>query len=112
MPVNAATINGGKMTIWDPEDIFTNVVPANPQYYVDNYYPDPEEYPQYSAVPPYAAAVPVYNIQYNGTTVFTNAQTFISANVTTHIKIAIADYKDAVLDSAVFIKAWSACQCQ
>ncbi|MGH7990208.1 MAG: choice-of-anchor L domain-containing protein [Limisphaerales bacterium] len=48
-----------------------------------------------------------YNIQYDGTTVLLTAQTFISANVTNHVKIAIADYSDDKLDSAVFIKSQS-----
>jgi hypothetical protein len=44
-------------------------------------------------------------------TILLTAQAFISANVTNHVKIAIADYSDDRVDSAVFIKAWSPSQC-
>jgi len=103
VPVSVNTINGGCVG-----DARTNHVssPTNPQYYVDNHDPD------LSAVPPYAAAAPVFNIQYDGTTVLLTAQKLISANVTNHIKIAIADYDDPDYDSAVFIKTWSPCRCQ
>ena len=102
VPVGVNNINGGCVG-----DAHTNYVssPTNPQYYMDNHDPD------LSAVPPYAVAAPVFNIQYDGTTVLLTAQKLISANVTNHIKIAIADYKDADYDSAVFIKTWSPCQC-
>jgi hypothetical protein len=59
--------------------------------------------------PPCAVAAPVDNIQYNGLTIKLTAQAFISANVTNHIKIAVADYNDNILDSAVFIKAQTSC---
>ena len=51
--------------------------------------------------------VPVYNIQYDGFTVLLTKQVTIAAHMTNHIKIAIADYGDNDLDSAVFIKAHS-----
>lgn len=63
--------------------------------------------PGEEAESPYAAAAPVYNIHYGGTTVLLTAQAFISANVTNHVKIAIADYSDDALDSAIFLKAQS-----
>jgi hypothetical protein len=95
-PVTVNTVNGGYTNING-----NSVLPTNPQYYVDN--KDPE--PDYSAIPPYSVNTPVFNIQYDGTTVLLTAQ----------IKIAIEDYDDAYYDSAVFIKAWepgSCCQCQ
>lgn len=85
---------------------FLDIPPTNLQYYVDNHDPN------YSAVSLYAVTAAVYNIQYDGTTVLLTAETNISANVTYHIKIAIADYGDSIFDSAVFIKPWSSCQCQ
>lgn len=105
--VSVSKINGG----WDQGSI-----PAsNPQYYVDNKDPNPGN----SAVPPYAAIASIFNMQYDGTTVLLAGQIQISANVTNHVKIGIADYAgsrgDRVYDSAVFIKAWSSeacCQCQ
>ncbi len=85
------TVNGGCV---DPS------YPAvNPEYYVDN--DDPER----SALPEYAASSPVYDLQYDGFTVLLTAQTNLSANVTYHIKIAIADAVDSDYDSTVFIKA-------
>ena len=91
VPVSVNTINGGCEQY--------HILPTNPQYYVDNHDPD------YSAMPPYAAPAPEFKIQYDGMTVLLTAQTFISANVTNHVKIAIADYLDPNWDSAVFIRA-------
>ena len=101
-PVSVNTINGGYLSY----DGMSDISPSNSLYYVDNCDP------RYSAMPPYAVAAPVYNIQYDGMTVLLTAQTFISANVTNHVKIAIADYNDDAYDSAVFIRAWSPCECQ
>ena len=47
-------------------------------------------------------------------TVLLTAQIQISANVTNHVKIAVADYAgstgyDRVLDSALFLKKWPQC---
>ena len=97
--VSVNTINGGGNSHGQPH--VYNVAPSNSQYYVDNADPICS-----------TNQIPVYNIQYDGTTVLLTAQTNISANVTYHIKIAIADYGDNDYDSAVFIKAWSPCQCQ
>ena len=95
VPVSVNTINGGCA-----KNVFAYYdVPTNPKYYVDN------DDPSYSAVPPYAALAPVFNIQYDGMTVLLTAETYISAGVTNHVKIAIADYLDASWDSAVFITA-------
>ena len=96
VPVSVNNINGG----------CNGVLPTNPQYYVDNH--DPYN----SALPPYAVAAPVFNIQYDGMTVQLTVQASIAANVTNHVKIAIADYGDTVYDSAVFLKAWSPSNCQ
>ena len=83
------------------------VSPLNPQYYVDN------------GDPIYSTNMPVFNIQYDDTTVLLTGQIYVSAGVTNHVKVAIADYAgdtaDNIFDSAVFIKAWSSgscCQCQ
>ena len=79
--VSVNNINGGcTNSIWG-----AYISPTNPQYYVDN------DDPHYSAVPPYAAAAPVANIQYDGVTTNLTAQIHITAGVTNHIKIAIAD---------------------
>lgn len=77
------------------------ILPTNPQYYADNH--DPFS----SAMPPYAAPAPEFNVQYDGMTVLLTCQTQILANVTNHVKIAIADYGDDLYDSAVFVKSWS-----
>jgi len=107
VPVTVSAINGG---CTDDQNCFCAVQPTNPQYYVDNH--DPNIIWSGSAMPPYAVPAPVFNIQYDGMTVLLTAQTFISANVTNHIKIAIGDYLDDWFDSAVFINAWSPGQCQ
>jgi hypothetical protein len=96
LPVGVHTINGGC--------VHPSYPATNPEYYVDNHDPN------YSALPPYAAPSPVYNLEYDGATVLLRVQMNISANTTNHIKIAIADASDAILDSAVFIKALVPCQ--
>jgi hypothetical protein len=98
VPVSINTINGGSLGgSFYGEDLAT-VSPSNAQYYVDN--DDPEYIAATNAAP-----AQEFNIQYDGMTVLLTAQTFISANVTNHVKIAIADYGDHVFDSAVFITA-------
>jgi hypothetical protein len=99
LAVSVNTINGGCAISSNGGQI----PPTNPQYYVDN------RDPVYSAMPPYAAPAPVFNVQYDGMTVLLTAQVQIDANVTNHIKIAIADYGDDLYDSAVFLKAWTPC---
>jgi hypothetical protein len=104
LPVSVGNINGGYTNMNDG----AFVLPTNPQYYVDNC--DPYN----SALPPYAASTPVYNLQYDGFTTLLTAQTNISANVTYHIKIGVADYagttdEDRIYDSAILIKGWTPC---
>ncbi len=96
VPVSVNNINGGCTS--------PTYSPTNAQYYVDNHDPI------YSAAPPYGISAPAFNIQYDGMTVLLTAQAPISANVTNHVKIAVADYSDDKYDSAIFLKAWSACQ--
>jgi len=99
VPISVNTINGGGYSLVD-----LTVDPAsNPQFYRDNHDPDN------SPLPAYAARAQVFNIQYDGTTVLLMAQKLISAGVTNHVKIAIADYNDAYYDSAVFITAQTPC---
>lgn len=76
------------------------VEPTNPQYYIDNHDPNPDDVAATNA-----AAAPVYNLQYDGFTVPLVAQTNITAGITNHIKIAIGDCHDTLFDSAVFIEA-------
>jgi len=102
VPVSVNSINGGCVS----DAYYGYDSPTNAQYYVDNHDPD------YSAVPPYAVAAPVFNIQYDGMTVLLTAQAPISANVTNHVKITIADYGDWIYDSAAFLRAWSSCPYQ
>jgi hypothetical protein len=99
VPVNVYTINGGHVG----GEFGDYVSPVNPQYYIDNHDPDPDNR---SSVPPYETSAPIYNLQYDGfTTLLTNAQAHISANVTNHIKIGIEDGGgDRDIDSAIFIK--------
>ncbi len=101
--VTVGSINGGFEQGSNPA--------INPQYYVDNEDPDVD----FSAMPPYAAGIQLFNVQYDGMTVLLSAQVLISANATNHIKIGIEDYHDPTFDSAVFIKKWepgSCCECQ
>jgi hypothetical protein len=99
LAVSVNTINGGCAVSSNGGQI-----PAtNPQYYVDN------RDPVYLAMPPYGEPAPVFNIQYDGMTVLLTARAQIAANVTNHVKIAIADYGDSLYDSAVFLKAWTPC---
>jgi hypothetical protein len=91
VPVSVNTINGGYNN-----GLGDITPPTNPQYYVDN------DDPGYMSATN-AAPVPEFNTQYNGMTVLLTAQTIVSANVTNHVKIAVADYGDPFLDSAVFV---------
>jgi hypothetical protein len=95
LPVSVNTINGGYSLRSQ------QIPPTNPQYYADNHDPT------FPAMPPYGAPAPVFNVQYDGMTVLLTAQIQIVANVTNHVKIAIADFQDDLYDSAVFIKSWS-----
>ena len=99
LAVSVNSINGG--CVADVHGSYT--FPFNPHCYVDNADPD------FVAVPPYQVSAPVFNVQYDGMTVLLSAQAQISAGITNHVKIAIADYGDAIYDSAVFIKAWTPC---
>jgi hypothetical protein len=94
LPVSVNNINGGFANPDGP-----NIPATHPEYYVDN------SDPGFSALPEYSANVPVYHLQYDGTTVLLAAQANISANVTYRVKIAIADANDRDYDSAVFVKA-------
>ena len=94
-PVSVNSVNGGCT------DTIHYANPANPLYYVDNHDPN------FSAMSPYGASEPVYNLQYDGYTVLLGAQSNLSANVIYHIKIAVADYGDSIYDSAVFIRTQS-----
>jgi hypothetical protein len=104
LPVSVNSINGGCVSDAD----YGYDSPNNAQYYVDNHDPN------WLAVSPNATAAPAFNIQYDGMTVLLTAQVPITANVTNHIKIAIADYAgttdDDIYDSAVILKPWSPCQ--
>jgi hypothetical protein len=99
LPVSVNSINGGCVS-----NSFGGLnLPTNPESYVDN------ADPGFSAVPPYAATAPAFNIQYDGMTVMLSSQVLIAPGVTNHVKIAIADYNDAAFDSAVFVRAWTPC---
>jgi hypothetical protein len=102
--VSVNTINGGCGLDANNNHDF----PTNAQYYVDNHDPN------WLAVSLYATAAPAFNIQYDGMTVLLTAQVPITANVTNHVKIAVADYAgttdDSIYDSAVFLKPWLPCQ--
>ncbi len=97
-PVSVNSINGGGHS-----EVTHSVLSAiNPQYYVDNHDPHP-----WFPLPPYATVAPVYNIQYDGTTTVLTGTKSISASVTYHVKIGVADYQDDRYDSAVFVKTQS-----
>jgi hypothetical protein len=73
--------------------VFPEPEPQNEGYFRDNEFP------------------PTLNIQYNGlTTLLTTTHKTISPGSTHHVKIAIADAQDQILDAAVFIKASIPCQ--
>ena len=105
VPASVNNINGGCIALAEGGE----ASPTNAQYYADNHDPT------YSAVFPYKAAAPLFNVQYDGMTTLLTGQVSISADVTNHVKVAIADYagtrENNYFDSAVFIKAWSPCQC-
>ncbi|MGB8369562.1 MAG: choice-of-anchor L domain-containing protein [Limisphaerales bacterium] len=104
MPVSVNTINGGCVSGAQNNNGGAYIPPTNPQYYVDNYGLD------YSAATN-AAPAPEFNIQYDGMTILLTAQAPITAGVTNHVKIAIADYGDSSYDSAIFVKPWSPSPC-
>lgn len=84
-PVSINNVNGG-----NPED---GTPASNPEYYHNN---DPSD-----------LQPPPFDIQYDGFThVFTATATGLASGSHT-IELAIADAGDTVLDSAVFIQAWS-----
>jgi hypothetical protein len=91
-----------------------NVPAINPEYYQDNHDPSPQN----SSLPAYAVPTPVYNFQYDGATIVRpnsgpnvplTAQTTIAVNTTYHVKIAIEDAGDEILDSVILIKAQVPC---
>lgn len=82
--VNAARLPGGG----PPVNIFNVNSSANASYYVDN-------------------SGAAFNTQLDGFTVPIQATVSVNAGVVNHMKIAIADAKDAAVDSAVFIQAGS-----
>lgn len=61
----------------------------------------------------------MFNVQYDGMTILLKTDTPIPANVTVHVKIAIADFaetddgqdNDRFYDSAILLQAWSPDQC-
>ena len=82
-PVSVNTINGGN-------PLGTN--PQNAQYYVDNHFID-------SATPS------ALDTEMDGLTTVLTCNATVTANQTNHMKLAIADGSDSVLDSNVFLKA-------
>lgn len=98
-PISVNYVNGGYT------NGLSHVPPTNPQYYQDNHDPS------FSAVPPYAASSPAYNLQYDGFTTLLAAQTNLVPAILYHVKICIADYKgndeDHVYDSAVLLSTRS-----
>ncbi len=68
------------------------IPPVNPSFYLNNDFP--------SATAP-------FNTEMNGLTVVLTASAKVNAGATNHIKLAIADALDNLLDSNVFIKAGS-----
>jgi len=83
LPVSVNTINGGN-------PLGTN--PQNSQFYVDNHFVD-------SATPS------ALNTEMDGLTTVLTCSADVTAGQTNHMKLAIADGSDSVLDSNVFLKA-------
>jgi len=84
LPVSINDVNDGN-------PLGTN--PTNPQFYLNNDF-------QYPTLAP-------FDTEMNGLTVVLTAQATVNPGVTNHIKLAVADAIDFVLDSNVFIKAAS-----
>ncbi len=82
--VSINNVNGGN-------PLGTN--PQNPQFFINNDFQIPFTAP--------------LNIEMDGLTVVLTVQAAVNAGQTNHIKLAIADTSDGVLDSNVFIKAGS-----
>src|SRR5438094_6925311 len=83
-PVSVNTINNGN-------DVGGDVTPHNVALFRDNVRP----------------AGPTIDTQMDGLTVVLTCKATVMANQTNHMKLAIADASDSVLDSAVFIQAGS-----
>ena len=82
-PVSVNTINNGNDAGGDP-------TPHHPELFLDNVNP-----------------APTIDTQMDGLTVILTCNATVNANQTNHMKLAIADASDPILDSAVFIKATS-----
>lgn len=80
LPVSINTINGGR-------PLGTN--PQHPQFYRDN------------------SAAPSINAEPDGFTTVLTCDAAVNAGVANHLKLAIADGSDAILDSDVFLEAGS-----
>jgi len=85
-PVSINTVNNGN-------SVDSAIPVSNPQFFVDN----DIQYPN---------AAPL-NTEMDGLTVVLSVQAAVNAGVTNHIKLAIADTGDHVVDSNVFIKGAS-----
>jgi hypothetical protein len=86
--VSINNVNNGST---DPNNL--SIPPVNPQFYVNNDF-------QFPAVAP-------FNTEMDGMTVVLTATAQVTPGQTNHIKLAVADAIDTVLDSNVFIKAGS-----
>jgi hypothetical protein len=82
-PVSINTINNGN-------DVGGSATPHNAQFFRDNVRPKP-----------------TLDTQMDGLTTILTCSATVKAGVTNHMKLAIADASDAVLDSAVFLKGGS-----
>lgn len=82
-PVSVDTINNGNDAGGDP-------TPHHPELFLDNVNP-----------------APTIDTQMDGLTVILTCNATVNANQTNHMKLAMADASDPILDSAVFIKATS-----
>jgi hypothetical protein len=81
-PVSVNNINGGN-------PFGTNA--QNPQYFINN---DPSDTPNANL-----------DTEMDGLTTVLTCQANVNAGVTNHVKLAIADTGDSIIDSAVFLKA-------
>jgi hypothetical protein len=82
-PVSINTINNGN-------DAGGDVTPHNPQYFRDNVRP-----------------TPTIDSQMDGLTTILTCNAMVNAGQTNHMKLAIADASDYILDSAVFLQGGS-----
>jgi hypothetical protein len=94
---NCATVGGQRVSV----DTINNGNPGNPSFTPSH----PELYRDNTDPGSSGASVSPIDIQYDGLTTVLNCQATVTPGQTSHMKLAIADTGDEVLDSTVFLQA-------